>query len=69
MNGKDVGLDAVKLSQESSLLGERVEVALDRGTWIEALVVAEDTGGKVVVRDDDGFECVGWDYQLRVLGK
>lgn len=69
MNGKDVGLEAVKLSQESSLLGERVEVALDRGTWIEALVVAEDTGGKVVVRDDDGFEFVGWDYQLRVLVK
>lgn len=69
MNGKDVGLDAVKLSQESSLLGERVEVALDRGAWIEALVVAEGTDGKVVVRDDDGFEFVGWDYQLRVLGK
>lgn len=55
MNDRDVGLETVKLSQESSLLGERVEVALDRGTWIEAIVVAEDTGGKVVVRDDDGF--------------
>lgn len=69
MNDKEVGLEAVKLSQESSLLGEHVEVALDRGTWIEALVVAEDTDGKVVVRDDDGFEFVGWDYQLRVLGR
>lgn len=69
MNDKDVGLGAVKPSQESSLLGERVEVALDRGAWIEAIVIAEDTDGKVVVRDDDGFEFVGWDYQLRVLGK
>lgn len=69
MNDTEVGLEAGKLSQKSTLLGERVEIALDRGTWIEAIVVAEDTDGKVVVRDDDGFEFVGLDYQLRVLGK
>ena len=56
-------------TSERSLIGEMVEIQVDRGSWVEAVVVAEDSEGKVVVRDDDGFEFVGWDYQLRVLRK